>query len=167
MWWSVLLPTFRVTEEAKDYTCNPSTTRGKWLPPPLFLRNNFFPMRNSQIHFREPIKRSFFAYFDEKIVNKGILSSKVICGIPKGPGKVVTTPSISACRWDRNEITKATPVFSESSNSTEVVWMLCDINGKLEIQPSSRHLGFPADFRFMSHCIQTVLSILSWPNDTP
>ena len=57
---------------------------------------------------------------------------------------------ISACRWDRNEIPTATPVFSGSINSMEVLWMLSD-------QTRSRkfnHQAAISDFRLLVYVAQ-------------
>jgi hypothetical protein len=111
---------------------NPRLTRGGgWLPPPLCIYAiMFFARRNFEIRFRKPIKHSF-SHLLVKNCENGLLKSKVISGLPCGPRGMVSTPSpsISACKWDRNEIPTATPMFSGSSNSMEVISMLCNQTG--------------------------------------
>jgi hypothetical protein len=64
-----------------SHIINPRLTSGGggWLSPPLFLRNNFFAMRNFEIRFREPIKHSF-AHLLVKNVENGLFDSKAISG---------------------------------------------------------------------------------------
>ena len=57
---------------------------------------------------------------------------------------------ISACRWDRNEIPKATPMFSGSRNSMEILRMLSDQTGSRK----SNHKAAILDFRLPVYIAQ-------------
>ena len=107
-------------------------------------------MRNFEIYFREPMKHSFSHLLVKKIVKIGCSAKKLFPVYQRALGGWIPPPRISACRRDRNEIPTATPMFSGSSNSVEVLRMLSDQTGSRK----SNHQAAILDFRLPIYVTQ-------------